>query len=455
MLFTVGRVKGIHSQLCGYHGDHSKCRLDDCGNVTGMKNDIDQVVVVGAGVIGLCSAWHCLKAGKRVTLVDRASEDAALEQSCSYGNAGMVVPSHFIPLAAPGIIGKGLKWLANPEGPFFIRPRASLDLVRWCKIFTSHATRRHVMESRELLRDLNLESRRLFIKMAEDAGVELTERGLLMLCQTDKGLEEEIGVAKMANELGVSAEICDPARLKELDGGIQMDVKGGVWFSQDCHLDPAAFMRGMRRKVVEMGAEIVTDAEVTGLSDEGGGKVSLKGVVVPPHSQILLCCGAWTGDLLKSIGKRLPMLAGKGYSLTLNSPRELPALCSVLAEAKVAVTPINGQLRVAGTMEICGNDLSVNPRRIHGIVSSACQCFPALTEMDFQNVEPWSGLRPCSPDGLPYIGRVSGFNNLTVATGHSMMGLSMGPMTGRLVSEILSSQGPCLDIRKLDPMRFG
>jgi len=420
-----------------------------------MRNDSERVIIVGAGVIGLCAAWHCLKAGKKVTLIERDSPDQTSVSGCSHGNAGMIVPSHFIPLAAPGMISKGLKWLANPEGPFFIRPRASLDLVRWCKIFTSHATHQHVMASRELLRDLHLESRRLFAEMAEEAGTSLTEQGLLMLCQTDKGLDEEAEVAQMANELGISAEICDATRVKQIDSGIQMAVKGGIWFKQDCHLDPAAFMKGIRQKVLDMGAEIISKVEVTGLTNQGGGIASLDDVAVPPGSQIVLCCGTWTSDLMKSLGKRLPMQAGKGYSLTLDSPRELPNLCSILSEAKVAVTPMNGQLRFAGTMEICGNDLSVNPRRVRGIVHAACQYFPSFQKEDFSEVEAWAGLRPCSPDGLPYIGRVTGFSNLTVATGHSMMGLSMGPVTGRLIAEILSPQEPCLDIRKLAPLRFG
>lgn len=426
-----------------------------------MQNESNEVIIVGAGVIGLCTAWHCLQAGKKVTIIDRdeaPNSQQPNDLSCSYGNAGMVVPSHFIPLAAPGIIGKGLKWLANPEGPFYIRPRASMDLIRWCKIFTTHATHKHVRESRELLRDLNLESRRLFVEMAEQAGCELSQRGLLMLCQTDKGLHEEADVAAMANELGVKAEVCDPRRIKELDDGIQMDVKGGIWFEQDCHLDPASFMDGMRKKLVAMGAEIISDTQVTGLQHDSGGQVSLQsigGIDVPANSQIVLCCGAWTSELLKTIGQRVPMQAGKGYSLTLKQPKELPRLCSILAEAKVAVTPMNGQLRFGGTMEVCGNDLSINPRRVHGIIRSACQYFPHYSEEDFVGTEPWAGLRPCSPDGLPYIGRISGYANLTVATGHSMMGISMGPMTGRLVAEILGQDGTCLDIRRLDPLRFG
>ncbi|MEJ6572050.1 MAG: FAD-dependent oxidoreductase [Akkermansiaceae bacterium] len=417
-----------------------------------MKYDADRVIIVGAGVIGLCSAYHCLKAGRPVTIIDR---EESFGNGCSYGNAGMVVPSHFIPLAAPGIVSKGLKWLANPEGPFYIRPRVNVDLMRWCKLFMTHATKKHVMDSRELLRDLNLESRRLFVDIAKEAGVELTQRGLLMLCNTDKGLHEEAEVAAMANEIGVSAEICDPARLRELDGGIEMDVKGGVWFKQDCHMDPAGFVIGLRAKVIEMGAEIVEGAKVTGLRKEGGGMVSLVGVNTPPGQHIVLACGAWTSDLVKTIGARIPMQAGKGYSLTLDQPRELPELCSILSEAKVAVTPINGQLRFAGTMEVCGNDLSVNKRRVGGIIRSAQKYFPSYQDEDFAGVEPWAGLRPCSPDGLPYIGRISGYSNLTVATGHSMMGLSMGPVTGKLVSELLGAGEPCLDIRRLDPLRFG
>lgn len=416
-----------------------------------MQYDADRVIIVGAGIIGLCSAYHCLKAGRPVTLIDRAGPT---NDGCSFGNAGMIVPSHFIPLAAPGIVAKGLKWLANPEGPFYIRPRANVDLIRWCRLFMNHATQKHVMASRELLRDLNLESRRLFVELARETGVELTERGLLMLCNTDKGLHEEAEVAAMANALGLEAEVCDPTRLRELDSAMEMDVKGGVWFKQDCHLDPAEFVQGLRRRVIEMGAEFVEDAVVTGLRKEGGGMVSLEGVRTPPGQQIVLACGAWTSDLMKTIGLRIPMQAGKGYSLTIERPRELPGLCAILAEAKVAVTPMHGKLRFAGTMEICGNDLSINARRVHGIIRSVRKYFPSYRDEDFTGVEPWAGLRPCSPDGLPYVGRISGFSNLTVATGHSMMGLSMGPVTGRLVSELLGAGEPCLDIRRLEPLRF-
>ena len=276
-----------------------------------------------------------------------------------------------------------------------------------------------------------------------------------MLCNTDKGLDEEAEVAELACRLGLEAEVCNSARLRELDDGVRMDVKGGVWFKNDCHMDPAAFVSGLRNRLVDMGAEFVVDTEVQGLQHQGEGVITVDGVEIPPGLEIVLAGGAWSGELMKSLGHRMPIQAGKGYSLTLTNPRELPKLCSILCEAKVAVTPMGDKLRFGGTMEICGNDLSINPRRVRGIVNSVSGYFPSYEPADFEGLQPWSGLRPCSPDGLPYIGRVNGYSNLTVASGHAMMGLSMGPVTGRLVKELLECESTCMDIRKLDPLRFG
>ncbi len=416
-----------------------------------MEYNKDSVLIVGAGVIGLCSAYHLLKAGRPVTIIDCLKSEHG---SCSYGNAGMVVPSHFIPLAAPGMVSKGLKMLTNPEGPFFIRPRTSMEMIRWCRLFMTHCTQKHTMQSRELLRDMNIESRRQFLQMASDTGVKVVERGLLNLCLTEKALHEEAKVAAMAAELGIEAEVCGPERLAELDTDIEMTVRGGIWFKQDCHMDPAEFMRGLLSKVINMGAEIVSETEVTGLKKGSNATVHLEGINTPSDLEIVLACGAWSSVLIKSLGLRMPMQAGKGYSLTLGQPRQQPKLCSILAEAKVAVTPMDDQLRFAGTMEICGNDLSVNQRRVNGIIKSIENYFPAYDQTAFHGVKPWAGLRPCSPDGLPYIGRVTGYSNLTIASGHSMMGFSLGPVTGKLISSILTGkQTP--DIQKLDPLRYG
>lgn len=405
--------------------------------------------MVGGGVIGLCSAYYLARAGHRVAVVDR---DASRREACSDENAGMVVPSHFIPLAAPGMISLGLKWMFNPRSPFFLRPRLDSALWSWCWKFFRHANRRHVENTQELLRDLSLESRGRFVDLAEELDFPLVKRGLLMLCRSEAGLEDEAEVAEAANVLGIEAEVCAPVRLRELDPDVAMDAIGGVWFPQDCHLDPGLFLGALRREIRERGGEF-RDAEVTRADVEDGRVAALRlgdGESLAAD-EVVLATGAWAPDLARSLKLKLPMQAGKGYSFTLAEPRRLPRLCSLLKEGRVAVTPMGDQLRVAGTMEICGNDLSIDPRRLEGIIDSFCAFFPEFEPGDFRGVEPWSGLRPCSPDGLPYLGRVPGIRNAIVASGHSMLGLSLGPVTGRLVAACL--EGESLDPR-LDPARF-
>lgn len=414
-----------------------------------MKKD-SSVIVVGGGVIGLCCGYFLSKAGHRVTIVDR---DPSRRESCSDRNAGMIVPSHFTPLAAPGMVSLGLKWMLNRRSPFAIRPRPDAELVRWCWQFFRHANRRHVADTRELLRDLSLESRALFDQLADELGFDLVGRGLLMLCKSEAALAEERDVAEAANSIGVRAEVCSPERLRELDPDAYMDAVGGVWFPQDAHLDSIQFLDALRQGIENNGGTFLADevvdfeyanAAVLGVALASGERISA--------DRFVIAGGAWSPALAKRLKLRLPMQGGKGYSFTLTNPPQLPQLCSLLKEGRVAVTPMGESLRVAGTMEICGNDLSIATLRLRGIIDSFCQFFPAFSPSDFDGIEPWSGLRPCTPDGLPYIGPVPRIENTIVATGHAMIGLSLAPITGRLVTD-LCGEGASTD-RRLDPARF-
>lgn len=413
----------------------------------------EQVVIVGGGVIGLCSAYYALKRGFPVTLIER--EEAGAD-NCSMGNAGMIVPSHFTPLAAPGMIAKGLRWMFNPESPFYVRPRPSLDLLRWGWLFHKHSTASHVAASRELLRDLNLESRRLYAELAADEDFGLVERGLLMLCKTQKGLDEEAQVAREAHEIGLQARILDRNATAALDPAITMDVAGAVYFQQDCHLSPGQFMASIRRRVLEAGGRIESGVTIDAIECRAGQVVATSsGGRRFPGGKFVIAGGSWSADLLKTVGVRLPLQAGKGYSLTLPAPPELPGLCSIFAEAKVAITPMGSSLRFGGTMEIGGLDLTVNPARVRGIVKSVNAYFPKFTERDFDGIQPWAGLRPVSPDGIPYLGSVPGLPNLICASGHAMMGLSLGPVTGRLVADLLAGDAPFRPIEAMGLCRFG
>jgi D-amino-acid dehydrogenase len=408
----------------------------------------ERVIIVGGGVIGLCSAYYALKRGFAVTLIDRGGDN------CSTGNAGMVVPSHFIPLAAPGMIAKGLRMMLNPESPFFIRPRLDAGLMRWGWLFYRNSTERHVAATRELLRDLNLESRRLFAELSEDGDFGLARRGLLMLCKTDKGLHEEAEVAEAAHAIGLEATVLDAEETARLDPDITMSVAGSVHFPQDCHLDPSKFVRMMRHRVKELGG-VIESAAIDSIETRGGRVVAVRGDGRRfEGTKFVVAGGSWTAALLKSVGLKLPLQAGKGYSLTLPHPPELPRLCSIFAEAKVAITPMGSTLRFGGTMEVGGLDLTVNPARVHGIVKSVNAYFPKFSEDSFKGVQPWAGLRPVSPDGIPYLGRTRGLENLVVNCGHAMMGLSLGPVSGRLAADLLAGDTPFRPIEAMAPGRF-
>ncbi|MDP0491738.1 MAG: FAD-dependent oxidoreductase [Verrucomicrobiota bacterium JB023] len=412
-----------------------------------------KTVIVGGGVVGLCSAYYLSRSGAEVVVIDG---DPARQASCSDGNAGMVVPSHFVPLAAPGVISQGLKWMLNPKSPFYLRPRPDLNLMKWCWLFMRHSNEAHVKSCEHLLRDLSLESRRLFVDLAKEEDFELVQKGLLMLCASEAGLEEEAEVAEHANRLGIEAEVCDLDRLKELEPGVELAVKGGVWFGQDCHLNPSIFLAKLREAVVREGGEFIEGRVSHYLRDKGTiSGVQLRDGVKVKGDKLVLAGGVEAPALMKEFGLKLPMQGGKGYSLTLKEPRKALQLCSLLKEGRVAVTPMGDQLRVAGTMEICGEDLSLNKRRIAGILESFVQFYPEFSKEDFEGVEPWSGLRPCTPDGLPYLGKLEKEPNVVVAAGHSMVGLSLGPVTGQIVSRLVSGEDPEFDLHQLRSERFG
>ena len=412
------------------------------------------VLIIGAGVIGLSTAFYALRKGHRVTVLERG---AAERDGCSFGNAGMIVPSHFTPLAAPGMVALGLKWMWNPESPFYVQPRLDWELLRWGWKFWRASTREHVAQAAPLIRDLSFASRACFEELAELWQNEfgLVKRGLLMLCKTAHALEEEARTTARARELGIPAEVLDAQQTAALDPGVRMDIAGSVYFPRDCHLSPGKFMAALERECVRGGAMFVHETEVTGWRT-GGERIEAaetnRGAF--EADEYVLCGGAWSASVARGLRLALPMQAGKGYSLTLAQPRQLPQLCAIFTEARVAVTPMDGALRFGGTMEFAGLDESINERRVRGIVRAVPEYYPDFTPADFTGLRPWSGLRPCSPDGLPYVGRTALYRNLCIATGHAMMGLSLGPITGRLVAEVLSGEPPSLELSMLSPDRY-
>ena len=412
-----------------------------------------RVVIIGGGVIGLSVAAECAARGHGVTVV----EADPVRRGASLGNAGMVVPSHFIPLAAPGMVALGLKWMWNPESPFYIEPRADWGLAAWALRFMASANREHVERCAPLLRDLHLASRARYAELAASLDFGLVRRGLLMLCRSAHALGEEAGTAGRAQALGVPATVLDAAGVAALDPAVTMDVAGGVHYPQDCHLDPGKYVAALESRLRAAGADLRWDERVTDWRREGGGgriaaAVTSRGVI--SGDEFVLCGGAWSDESARGLGLRLPMQAGRGYSVTVADPVQLPALCSILTEARVAVTPIGGSLRFGGTMEITAKDSPPRPRRVAGILKAVPKYFPAFKGVDLPAAPFWTGLRPCSPDGMPFLGRTRAADNLIVATAHAMMGLSLAPSTGQIVARLVGGEDPGFDLRPLDPDRW-
>lgn len=413
------------------------------------------VVIIGGGVIGLCTAYYSMLKGHRVTVVDRGPPD---HDCCSLGNAGLIVPSHFVPLAAPGMVALGLQMMLNPEGAFSLRPRLSWELYDWAWKFFRASTASHVNRAAPVLRDLSMASRRCFEEFSEISGDDFcfAKRGLLVLCRTERAFMHESSLATYAKGLGIETEVLNPEETARLEPGLEMSIIGSVYFPIDCHLSPERFMKRITRELERGGVQFLWNTEISGWRTSGrritGGRTGEEDLAA---DEFVLAGGVWSPRLARQLGLAIPMQAGKGYSLTIENPKRMPEICSILHEARIAVTPMGSSLRFAGTMEIAGINPSVNPARVRGMLNSIAKYFPEFDEQEFKNTPVWSGLRPCSPDGLPYVGRTLRYENLSIAAGHAMLGLSLGPVTGKLMGEILSGETPSIPIELLGPDRYG
>ncbi len=416
-----------------------------------------KIVIVGGGIVGLATALYAARRGHRVSVIDRSAPPGG---GCAIGSAGMIVPSHFVPLAAPGMVALGMKWMLAPESPFYIRPRASLELIRWGWRFMRAANAAQVARAAPLLRDLHLASRACYEEWSGEFhdAFGLARRGLLMLCKTEHALREEAMTADVARKLGVPAEVLDLKATEALEPSLRFDIAGAVYYPRDCHLSTEPLIAALTRAVSDAGAELLWEttplrwhtahARIERVETNRG---DITG------DEFVLAAGVWSSDIAEQLGVHVPMQAGKGYSITLPSPPRQPSICAILSEARVAVTPMGSALRIGGTMEIIAANAAsdvINPARVRGITRSIPEYFPDFTADDFRGAPVWSGLRPCSPDGLPYVGRFGRYANLSAATGHSMMGVSLAPVTGKLMAEILSGEQPSIDIGMLSPDRY-
>lgn len=412
-----------------------------------------KVTIVGGGIIGLCAAYYALADGHEVTVLDKGE----VGHGSSWGNAGWITPSHVVPLAAPGVIRKGLKWMLDPESPFYIQPRLELALAKWLWDFRSYANEKHVNRSIPILGDLCKTSLALFKELNEvlEHAFGFEEKSLIFAAKTDTGLHSCLHEVAAVNNAGMEAR---PLLLEEmiaLEPTLRADLKGGALFKIDSHMDPAQFILRLTDYLRASGATILENTAVKGFEVQ---KSEIKAVRTAHQSLesdvVVLAIGAWSSAISQVLGLKLPVQPGKGYSLTVPQTRTKTKTPVLLVERSVAITPLGDNIRYAGTMEMAGMGLKINQRRVEAIKKA----IPAyLTNYDptvADKAIPWAGLRPCSPDGLPLIGAVKTLPNLFVATGHAMIGVTTATGTGKIIADLIANRASFMDHRPFAVERF-
>jgi D-amino-acid dehydrogenase len=415
---------------------------------------MSKAIIIGGGIIGLFSAYYLNKSGWDVEVVDRGD----LSDNCSYGNAGMITPSHFVPLAAPGMVEQGIRWMFNSKSPFYVKPSFNPELVGWGLKFLKSATKKHVDRSAGALRDISMISKKLYSEFERDSEIEfgLEDKGILMLFKSPKMAEEEQHLAETATNLGLDAQYLTPEQCGKLQPGVELDILGAVHYHCDAHLYPNKLMPALIKYLEGKGVMIHRNEEIVKIAHEAGKVTSISSKDKEfKGDAYVLAGGAWSPAIAKMAGLKVPLMPGKGYSFMVpQDGSKRMTIPSILCEARVAVTPMNGSIRYGGTMEVGKINDQVNMNRVKGIVESVPKYFPNFKPELPQIKDIWFGFRPVSPDGMPYIGLSSKYNNLAIATGHAMIGLSLGPATGKIINDVLNGTRPGMNIDVFSPGRF-
>lgn len=416
---------------------------------------MSRAIIIGGGVIGLSSAYYLRKSGWDVTVLDQSD----FLNNCSYGNAGYVCPSHFIPLASPGIVQQGLRWMLNSKSPFYVQPRLSWSLIDWGLKFVKSATAKNVADAAIPLRDAALISQRCYEDWVATPGFDFAyeHKGLFEYFLTREKAEHGHELVEKALSLGLDTEFLTAEQVQALEPQTRLNIQGAVFFKCDAHLYPNKLMKNLIRWMQDNGVSLHPNEAVTGFEKKGN---QISKVITSQGAYdadlVVMATGSWSREAAALMDLKLPLMPGRGYSLTLeNSPFSLnyPA---ILVEGRVAITPMDGnKIRFGGTMEITPTGKPPRMSRVAGILESVKKFLPDFDVPMPKPEDVWFGYRPCSPDGLPYIGRLDRIPNCIVATGHAMIGLSLGAGTGLLVSELANNQPTSMDLTPFKVERFG
>ncbi len=408
-----------------------------------------KIVIAGAGIVGLSTAFYLSQSGHQIAIVDRGD----LQTGTSFGNAGYVSPSHFIPLATPGIVAQGLKWMLSSSSPFYIKPRLDLSLIKWGLTFWKRSGYETMKRNMPVLNEMLQMSRSLTKEMHEHMGQSFSfqESGCLMLYKNAVTEKHEAEMAHDASTFGIETKMLNPQEVQEMEPDVEVNVRGGVFYPIDAHVNPSEMMQALHQYLKNAGVEFMLNAEIIGFEKKAKKitkMITSKGDL--EADEFILAAGSWLPDLCKKLEIDLMLQAGKGYSMTFQNIKNNLQHPSILVDHRVAMTPLGNDLRMGGTMEISGLKSPMLIKRAHSIFDAAKYYYPNLPVSFPDENKIWFGYRPLSPDGLPYLGRHSSLSNTIIVGGHAMLGISLAAATGKLVGEMIDHSPTSMNIKPFD-----
>jgi D-amino-acid dehydrogenase len=409
------------------------------------------VLIVGGGVIGLACAYELSRAGVKVVLIDKSDPG----YGCSYGNAGWITPCFSMPLPMPGMLLKSIGWLTDPESPLYIKPELSWTLFRWLLRFLLSMNRKQMLASVDALTAISKQSLHLYKELASatDKPFSFEQKGLFMVAQSDEGFKYARTEMELVARSGIPGTLMGEEESRAFEPALTQRIKGGVFFNEEAHAEPLQVTQTLAHEALKHGAIIISKAEVIDFQLGPKGIAcarTTRGIFVA--DQFVLATGSWSPGIAQTLDLRVPVLGGKGYAIITDPLTPNPLRPMMLVEKKVAVTPRNGTLRLAGTLELVNQDETFTTRRVEAIVRGAREFMNVPSTIRYHEI--WRGLRPCTPDGVPIIGRTARYPNLIIATGHQMLGLQSAPGTGKLVADLALGRTPDVDPHPFRATRF-
>jgi len=410
------------------------------------------VLILGGGVIGLACALYLLRAGRSVIVLEQGTAGGAT----SHGNCGTITPSHSMPLAMPGIIAQALRWMLQPDAPLRVAPRLDPALFAWFAQFArlcNWSDFKRLTAAKAPLLKLSRDALEQLIR-DERLDCEFETLGTLTVYRDARAFEKSAWLPRALTEVGLPVETLDGADCRAREPALNETIVGGYFHPLDAHLRPNLYAAELARAVREKGGEIREATTIRDLRVENGrlASVSADGADFSGR-EVVLALGAWSPLLARQLDLRIPIQPGKGYSITYTRPAHCPRIPLALKERAVCVTGWSSGYRLGSTMEFAGYDASLNRTRLDALRRGAAEYL--IEPEGPQIVEEWYGWRPMTHDDLPILGRAANVQNLTLATGHGMLGVTMSAATGLLISEVITGKAPSLDMSAFTPVRFG